>query len=730
MAETPLEMVARLRDEFTPQLKKLQNALEQTARGPGLREANDKLSQLDKAVRLASSGIKDALMPTLEGFGITSISAAGVIGGLVYSLRNLTTSSVALHLLSDQTKIAANDLNALQMAGQRLGVTADQMQNSLSHFADIMKQMTGGPKGTIVGEAQNLLQTMRSHGPAGTAFFNSILAFTRANPADNIGALKLFFTQLEKLDPQTRAMLLQEWGFPKQLSGDFLAQLAKVPDMITVSARQTKEWADLTNELDVAWQNFYTTTMIKVGPGVTTMLKIMTDATNAMPIMWQKLMDGIDLVTPKWFKRLILGETGEGGGGGGLWEWFKGGPGGTHPWPGLGGGGGAPGGGAAPFGDRFGTWPGMQGPPAGGGGTAPGGGRGPGGGAAPPVVPGTQGAIPPAGGDIRLGEAGAHGYQRGGVQTQPWLVDTVREASRSLPEGYRAEVISSVDSRGTGTPWHPSGRAIDIQIYDPQNNKVPYLGGPNVPGWSIYENMAIAARQHQEKNYPGEKFTWGGHFNSGTPNDRMHFQSGGVSARGFTPEQMGRRSQRFPNAAIDSSGVAKGSWFSQFQGKEHSWVDRGDKAGSNVLGVPDSQQGIALPSRKSVGEWFKVRTPDGREFVTQQTDVGPHPRTGKGIDISSALADKMGYSPKNFPTGGLFSYERIDKALGAASGAPGKIEGNANITVDVNAPKGTKVGAEADGVFKKTQVNRSTQMDHATPDAEAPASFSERWDGN
>jgi len=141
------------------------------------------------------------------------------------------------------------------------------------------------------------------------------------------------------------------------------------------------------------------------------------------------------------------------------------------------------------------------------------------------------------GGEIRLGEAGAHGYRRGGVQTQEWLVDTVRQASRVLPPGYRAEVISSVDPRSTGTPWHPSGRAIDIQIYDEKGNKVPYTGDRSVAGYSLYARMAAFAKAYQQKNYPNEQFIWGGHFHSGTPYDRMHFQSGGISAETFTKEE-------------------------------------------------------------------------------------------------------------------------------------------------------------------------------------------------
>ena len=42
-----------------------------------------------------------------------------------------------------------------------------------------------------------------------------------------------------------------------------------------------------------------------------------------------------------------------------------------------------------------------------------------------------------------------------------------------------------------------------------------------------------------------------------------------------------------------------------------------------------------------------------------------------------------------------------------------KVEGSGKITVDVNAPKGTNVGAEAKGLFKSVAINRQTQMEPA-----------------
>lgn len=102
----------------------------------------------------------------------------------------------------------------------------------------------------------------------------------------------------------------------------------------------------------------------------------------------------------------------------------------------------------------------------------------------------------------------------------------------------------------------------------------------------------------------------------------------------------------------------KGSWYSQYKGK-YKWVDTGDKPNSNALGVPDDQQGIALPEKATLGKWFMVTAPNSVTLTLQQTDLGPAKWTGRVIDIAAVAAEKFGYSPANFPTDGVFSWEPL-----------------------------------------------------------------------
>jgi uncharacterized protein (TIGR02594 family) len=106
----------------------------------------------------------------------------------------------------------------------------------------------------------------------------------------------------------------------------------------------------------------------------------------------------------------------------------------------------------------------------------------------------------------------------------------------------------------------------------------------------------------------------------------------------------------------------RGSWYSQYDGK-YEWVDKGDLPGSNALGVPDYEQGIAFYNRATLGDWFNVTAPNGKTLRLRQTDIGPHPNTGRSIDIAAVAAERFGYTPSNFPTDGIFSWVPAGQAV-------------------------------------------------------------------
>ncbi|KYK45354.1 hypothetical protein A1D31_34965 [Bradyrhizobium liaoningense] len=164
-----------------------------------------------------------------------------------------------------------------------------------------------------------------------------------------------------------------------------------------------------------------------------------------------------------------------------------------------------------------------------------------------------------------------------------------------------------------------------------------------------------------------------------------------------------------PAVAAEGKTV-KGSWF----GSTPGWNDPSEPAGRKTAsGQSNTLPGIALPSREGLGKMFEVTTPDGRKFTLPQTDIGPHPRTGRGIDITSAAATQMGYTSKNFPTDGHFSYRRIDENL-----AGGKVEPKGSVDVKIwTQGSGVKYDAAANGFFQTTSIQRYKQMDRASIDS-------------
>ncbi len=117
---------------------------------------------------------------------------------------------------------------------------------------------------------------------------------------------------------------------------------------------------------------------------------------------------------------------------------------------------------------------------------------------------------------------------------------------------------------------------------------------------------------------------------------------------------------------LSGNGIQSGrmSWFGQYGWGRHSdglhrhvWRDSGDN-GINASGLPQTVPGIALMDRRTLGHWFEVEL-NGRVFLVRQVDVGPHPSTGRRIDINAPLCDMAGFSPHNFPTDRVIRWRHV-----------------------------------------------------------------------
>ena len=121
-----------------------------------------------------------------------------------------------------------------------------------------------------------------------------------------------------------------------------------------------------------------------------------------------------------------------------------------------------------------------------------------------------------------------------------------------------------------------------------------------------------------------------------------------------------RRPVVTPPASVSSGKAGVYGWFDG----NTSWRDNSDAPGSAALGVADNRQGHAFYSHETLGKWFYVTDPQGKTALSQQTDIGPAPRTGRSIDIHARVADALGYTQPNFPTNSVWQWSPAQPPTG------------------------------------------------------------------
>lgn len=122
-------------------------------------------------------------------------------------------------------------------------------------------------------------------------------------------------------------------------------------------------------------------------------------------------------------------------------------------------------------------------------------------------------------------------------KVDPTLLQLVRAGSEWLPEGYRV-VVTSGDRPNPSLKGsrHKGGRALDVEIIDPNGNAIPNEGAPG--GGPMYRRLAHGVYNEALKVSPelAAQVGWGGEFESVPPTatrrgsglaDFMHFDLGG-----------------------------------------------------------------------------------------------------------------------------------------------------------------------------------------------------------
>jgi len=117
------------------------------------------------------------------------------------------------------------------------------------------------------------------------------------------------------------------------------------------------------------------------------------------------------------------------------------------------------------------------------------------------------------------------------------------------------------------------------------------------------------------------------------------------------PLPVGYNENTGAKGAVNYSGVTEGTGIPTWYGQGQGWGDPSsmDKPGSNALRVPENLQGIALPSEKTLGQFFyEFDSNTGQVSLQQQTDYGPGVRTQKLVDNSVAMLQRQGYDKKTY----------------------------------------------------------------------------------
>jgi hypothetical protein len=92
--------------------------------------------------------------------------------------------------------------------------------------------------------------------------------------------------------------------------------------------------------------------------------------------------------------------------------------------------------------------------------------------------------------------------------------------------------------------------------------------------------------------------------------------------------------------------------------------------GTPASGIPITHPGVAVYSRHTLGGWWRVTFANGRTVALQQTDIGPHPQTGRVLDVTYSALGLAGYTEHNFPTDSIIHAEYVGKRKPADANTP------------------------------------------------------------
>lgn len=757
MADDQLRMQAVVVDKATGPLKEIQRSLRDIAKSGNFSSLRGEFEGLRRATELVGREIKSVMVPAFGALGLSSASVVASIIGITKALKGFSGGALDLHHLGRETLVATAQLRAFENAAERMRIAPEAAQQGIRTFTEHLtelKNMMPGLRDELahVG-AQGLssdLTELAKQGRNFEAVKRGILGIQEVARKKGVGEAR-FLSQLLFGNPEMWRVTL---GLLQESENKF--RNFTVPD-----PKKAQAFEDAIIDLGEAFRDLKIALGNDLLPTFTELTKQLTDfvegpAGKEMAAKIRSIGDSLKDIDWKGVEQGVRGAGGAfidlGKGVGSLIQLWKDAP--PEVREGLLG---------ALIGARLG---GVKGAVVGGG---------------LGIADAERQRLRDAGNPAATATEGAANTRRTLSARNRELSQVEKELAQTDREGAaykrlserREALVREIHDLDEGLK--ALQQAIDAAAKK-MNFMAPAGGGPIIVPASLTTGgggvgnfrpgfRGSGAGASLQQGLGGGGGAGGGGGPSG---------GGGVSGSAGLPAAAASPPQRFATAVPGVSGSAgmPGGRNLDGSGRLHdltsvptpvldqakALLQRGGSTGA-------LQQFMAAQGYPKSGNWcgeFAAsvvsasggQPPKGAAVASNWMNWGEHvdAENAKAGDIAVRKRSRFGGMSRPGQTGshvglvdsvdsrsgrfnllggnqgrpivphGLNEYEfrrgrsNIDNALRSQLN-PAQ-EGSARITVDVNAPKGTKVGAEADGLFRDVQMNRSTQM---TPAQRGPA---------
>jgi uncharacterized protein (TIGR02594 family) len=325
----------------------------------------------------------------------------------------------------------------------------------------------------------------------------------------------------------------------------------------------------------------------------------------------------------------------------------------------------------------------------------------------------------------------SQGYPKAGAWCGEFAASVVKSVGGTPPSG--AAVASNW--RNWGNPVEGAPQPGDIAVrrgaatgatgshvtivsgVDPQTGTFTGLGGNQAGGRLTSSQFPLRGYTFRRSGDPPNGQVAG----AGTGAGAGQTPAGVSDAISSTAGTAGMDEAHWRAIASIESGLDPGSNYNRrTQYKGLFQINQDELGGRGNIYNPQTNAEAAASVAASNNAWFKQRF--GRDPTPTETYM-MH-QQGRGFYSRGTMTNIAGnpypgmrgpQTHESFEAGwGREIERRADAARrGLAQSNETKVNGTGKITVDVNAPKGTKVGAEGGGLFKDTEINRQTQMEPA-----------------